>query len=388
MASGKGAAGGWAARMLDALAARPAGTTLSRPIRRRSVWAAALAARPITTARLGPADEVSSPHEVGDESHQLPVVLRGQVRRALADALAVDTKRMTIRADADIEIADGPPIRVRVADGPPRVEVRYPVLADVAESEALHAQLSRLNAARPDARYTYAEGTIWASQQVPGVDFQPVHLRLAIDQVSRAAPAAADELRPEFGGTLPQSSSTDKTATATLTRPDSDAGLRPPLPAPLYRSMGIEVTREWFVIAGHHYPVTELSNLRIARGPHHPYTMRAAVLLGVSGLAAASALGLAGGAALYPYAFLAFAAALMAPPIAMLVGGLLRPRSWELWADYYTLTIRLFVTDNEHQYGQVTRALLRAQEIARLGAAAELRDLEPWLSWRRMAVRR
>lgn len=161
------------------------------------------------------------------------------------------------------------------------------------------------------------------------------------------------------------------------------------LPGPLYRQLGVEVTEEWFVASGYHYPVTELSNLRIARGRRHPYTVRAMVVTTVVFLGLAAAMGLAeeptnmGGGT-----YLAMATAFVAPFLLAVVGERIWPRSYELWADYFGITVRLFVTDSEQQYGQVTRALLRAQEIARLGAAAELRDLEPWLSWRRMAVRR
>src|SRR5688500_1099380 len=50
------------------------------------------------------------------------------------------------------------------------------------------------------------------------------------------------------------------------------------LPGPLYKQAGIEVTEEWFVVGGYHYPVSELGNLRIARGQRHPYTARAMVV--------------------------------------------------------------------------------------------------------------
>lgn len=161
------------------------------------------------------------------------------------------------------------------------------------------------------------------------------------------------------------------------------------LPAPLYKQWGIEVTQEWFAVGGYYYPVRELGNLRTARGPRHPYTTRAVLVTAVSFLGLAAALGLAGDPAnMHGGTYLAMAAAFVAPFSLAAVGERLWPRAWELWADYYGITVRLFLTDSEHQYGQVTRALLRAQEIARLGAAADLRDLEPWLSWRQMAVRR
>ena len=161
------------------------------------------------------------------------------------------------------------------------------------------------------------------------------------------------------------------------------------LPGPLYAKPGIVVTDQWFVVAGYRYPVSELSNLRIGRGTRHPLTVRAMVVAVVVLLGVGAALGLTGDPTDLPGAtYLALAAALVAPFVLAVVGDRLRPRPYELWADYYGITVRLFYSDNEQQFGQVTRALIRAKEIASLGGAAELRDLEPWRTWRRMAERK
>jgi hypothetical protein len=157
----------------------------------------------------------------------------------------------------------------------------------------------------------------------------------------------------------------------------------------LYAKPGIVVTDQWFVVAGYRYPVSELSNLRIGRGTRHPLTVRAMVVAVVVLLGVGAALGLTGDPTDLPGAtYLALAAALVAPFVLAVVGDRLRPRPYELWADYYGITVRLFYSDNEQQFGQVTRALIRAKEIASLGGAAELRDLEPWRTWRRMAERK
>jgi hypothetical protein len=161
------------------------------------------------------------------------------------------------------------------------------------------------------------------------------------------------------------------------------------LPGPLYDKPGILVTDEWFVVGGYRYPVAELTNLRTGRGSRHPLTIRAMVVAVVVLLGLAAVIGLTADPTHLPGgAYLAIAAALFAPFVLAVTGDRLRPRAYELWADYYGITVRLFMSDSEQQYGQVTRALLRAQEIARLGGAAELRDLEPWKTWRRMANRR
>jgi uncharacterized protein DUF6232 len=171
------------------------------------------------------------------------------------------------------------------------------------------------------------------------------------------------------------------------TAPTSETSRR--LPGPLYDRPGILVTDEWFVVAGYRYSVMELSNLRTGRGPRHPLTVRAMVVAVVVLLGLAAVLGLtADPTNLPPGTYVAIAAALIAPFVLAAFGERLRPRPYELWADYYGITVRIFFSDSEQQYGQVTRALIRAKEIARLGGAAELRELEPWRTWRRMAMRR
>ncbi|HWG97915.1 MAG TPA: DUF6232 family protein [Pilimelia sp.] len=156
----------------------------------------------------------------------------------------------------------------------------------------------------------------------------------------------------------------------------------------LYKQPGIIVTDRWFVVAGYRYPVTELTNLRMGRGSRHPLAVRASVVSTIVLLGIGSALGLTGDPTDLPAgSYLAIFSAALAPFLLVSVGERLRPRPYELWADYFGITVRLFLSDSEQQFGQVARALLRAKEIARLGGAAELRDTEPWLSWRRMAMR-
>ncbi len=43
------------------------------------------------------------------------------------------------------------------------------------------------------------------------------------------------------------------------------------------------------------------------------------------------------------------------------------------------MSVRLFVSDSERQYGQVSRALLRAQEMAKLGGVrAPVSSINPY----------
>ena len=52
---------------------------------------------------------------------------------------------------------------------------------------------------------------------------------------------------------------------------------------------------------------------------------------------------------------------------------------WELWGDFRGMTVLLFSSDEERQYGQVTRAILRAQEAERMGGVeAPVASIIPW----------
>ncbi|GIG93190.1 hypothetical protein Pen02_81260 [Plantactinospora endophytica] len=116
-----------------------------------------------------------------------------------------------------------------------------------------------------------------------------------------------------------------------------------------------------FVVEGRRFPVAELSHLQTARGPHE--SLWATVLALAVALAFAATLtwrGLGGivGATLGGAAtFVALGAVLMHRR---------RPRTYELWGMYRGQTVLLFVTADERRFGQVTRALIRAREVARL----------------------
>jgi hypothetical protein len=116
-------------------------------------------------------------------------------------------------------------------------------------------------------------------------------------------------------------------------------------PDTLLRQPGIRVSGRWFIVGSRRYDVTELSHLRTVRGPRDPLTIRAVITTGVV-LAAI---------------------------------GRLRPRPFELWAEYRGMTVQLFYSDSEREYGQVCRALVRAREMARLGPAGDpWPSLDPW----------
>lgn len=150
---------------------------------------------------------------------------------------------------------------------------------------------------------------------------------------------------------------------------------------PLYRQPGILVTPDWFVVAGRRFPVAELRNLRTARGPHDRLTIRSVTVTAVGLVGVGLVLGMTTelnhlGAQTY----LALTAVAFVPFLVATAAHRIRPRAYELWGDFRGLTMLLFSSDEERQYGQVTRALVRAQEAKRLGSLSD--PLSPMKMWR------
>jgi hypothetical protein len=134
------------------------------------------------------------------------------------------------------------------------------------------------------------------------------------------------------------------------------------------------VTYEWFIVAGRAYAVTELTQLRTVRGGRDPFASRAMVTAGILMTGTAVLVTVAKDTApLGPRTYLAIGAAAALLFLLATVGYRMRPRSFELWAEYRGRTVRLFCTASERQYGQATRALLRAREMQQLGPARD-----PW----------
>ena len=126
----------------------------------------------------------------------------------------------------------------------------------------------------------------------------------------------------------------------------------------------ISVTTSWCISDRVRYPIAGLHNLGQRRGERDPLHVPAIVGLGLvlavlalvvvaigrrwtSDLGAALAVAVVGTAAV---TFLPSALA-----------GVLR-RSYEIWAEYEGRLVCLFVTFDKEQFGQVSRALVRARE--------------------------
>ncbi|WP_178134959.1 DUF6232 family protein [Phytohabitans houttuyneae] len=132
------------------------------------------------------------------------------------------------------------------------------------------------------------------------------------------------------------------------------------------------MTRDWFVVGGRRFPVGELHHLHTARGPAHQLTVRSvtvtAIVLATIGITLGMTTELNH---LSAQTYLALTAVAFVPFLVATIGHRLRPRAFELWGEFRGMTVLLFSSDEERQYGQVTRALLRAQEAYRLGGLAE-----------------
>ncbi|MFG2047998.1 DUF6232 family protein [Micromonospora sp. NPDC048935] len=162
--------------------------------------------------------------------------------------------------------------------------------------------------------------------------------------------------------------------------------MRPPRTVPgarstlLYARPGIIVTVDRFTVGRTSYRVADLTHLRTTRGPHDRIAVRAvaitAGMLGGVGLL----LGFTGGLQhLTAGAYLILGAVFLLPGALALVGDRWRPPPHELWGWYGGAETLLFSADDERQFGQVTRALLRAREMNRYGGWVDpLASTEPW----------
>jgi hypothetical protein len=80
-----------------------------------------------------------------------------------------------------------------VKDNPPMVEVLSPLRTGVDASERLYAQLSELTAGLPIGRLYWADDTVWCSVPVFGHDFQPSHVKLAVQVTTGLAKELGDK---------------------------------------------------------------------------------------------------------------------------------------------------------------------------------------------------
>ncbi|MFU8851962.1 DUF6232 family protein [Micromonospora sp. SL1-18] len=158
---------------------------------------------------------------------------------------------------------------------------------------------------------------------------------------------------------------------------------RPPratAPTLLYARPGIVVTGERFTVGRNSWPVAELTQLWTTRGPHDRLAGRAVVVTAALIGAVGVLLGFTGGLQrLTATAYLALGAVGLLPLLLLVIGDRWRPRAYELWGRHRGAEVLLFSSDDERQFGQVTRALQRAREGARHGGWADPpASADPW----------
>lgn len=164
---------------------------------------------------------------------------------------------------------------------------------------------------------------------------------------------------------------------------------RPPRPAKvsaekkntlLYARPGIIVTVDRFTVGRNTWRVAELTHLHTTRGPHDRVAMRAVAASGAVIGAVGLLLGFTGGLQrLTAGAYLTLGVVFLLPVLLAAAGDRWRPPAYELWGWHRGTEVLLFSSDDERQFGQVSRALRRAREMNRYGGWEEpLASMDPW----------
>lgn len=148
----------------------------------------------------------------------------------------------------------------------------------------------------------------------------------------------------------------------------------------LYARPGIVVTVDRFTVGRSSWRVAELTHLHTSRGPHDRVAVRAVLLTGGTVTGVGLLLGFTGGLQrLTAGAYLTLGVVFLLPVLLALAGDRWRPPAYELWGRRRGVDELLFASDDERQFGQVTRALRRAVEMQRYGGWEDpLATIDPW----------
>jgi len=152
------------------------------------------------------------------------------------------------------------------------------------------------------------------------------------------------------------------------TRIPEQRGVRstPPVRRLYYQSADAAVTDHWFVTPNRRYVVAELEQVRITRGAYDP--------VAVSAAGAATAVVAVAAVSISQLSPMAWAAMIGFALTAVTVAGVtwrLRPRPFEIWAEYRGVVVRLFQSTDEKTFGHVCRALIRALEFSAAESAED-----------------
>lgn len=125
-----------------------------------------------------------------------------------------------------------------------------------------------------------------------------------------------------------------------------------------YRSADVAVTSHHLHVRHHRYPLAELDELGVVRGPAHPAVLISSVIAVVQAPIVIPVVALVRS----PIAFLLAAVLLVVPVVVAIVSSRRWPPRRELQARYRGRETVLFTTHDEREFGQVTRAVRRAVE--------------------------
>lgn len=159
-----------------------------------------------TELMLPPARRMTPPADLDDIG---PAVAVPTDADSLAEVVATVVAAMQHTTSAHLAIDENGEISLRAGSAmvfikptarPAIVDVYSPLLTEVAPNERLYRELSELTRRLPIGRLYYADGTIWASVPVYGRDFQPRHLMLAVESMTRLADELDDRMQQKFGG--------------------------------------------------------------------------------------------------------------------------------------------------------------------------------------------
>jgi hypothetical protein len=124
------------------------------------------------------------------------------------------------------------------------------------------------------------------------------------------------------------------------------------------------VTSAWCLVEGADYAIGELDLVGVARGHRDVlHTRKVVGFVAVAGvlLLVAVAIALGWTRQIWPAVIVAVIGTVALTVLPSVLDRMLR-RPYEIWAEYRGAGVRLFVTEDREQYGQVARALVRARE--------------------------